>query len=232
MRFTGRVGALFGGPVGSDPRGGSFASGRKAEYHQFNMTICLSRRRWLGWGLLLWASQALAWESLTFDLPSGAKESFWRDELARRWGGRTEQVVNGGRVDVLTDREAVEVEFPGKWHEGLGQVLHYASETGKQGVLAIVVYARSEGNLLLKTRQRLELIDKQCRENGLRLVVLFPNRGEEFAHSSKQTTAEPCHWLNLETGIRHNEDCPHYGKSKAGRSCGPGEGRACSHCGG
>ena len=128
------------------------------------------------------ASAAWAWESLTFDLPSGGKESLWRDELAQRWKGTTEQRIEGGRIDVLTDRYAIEVEFPHKWHEGLGQALHYANASGKLGVLAVIAYAQGESNLHGKSRQQLELIEKLCRSNDIKMVVLFPNRPEAFNH--------------------------------------------------
>ena len=128
------------------------------------------------------ASAAWAWESLTFDLPSGGKESLWRDKLAQSWKGTTEQRIEGGRIDVLTDRYAIEVEFPHKWHEGLGQALHYANASGKPGVLAIIAYAQGEANLHGKSREKLELIEKLCRKNDVKMVVLFPNRPEEFNH--------------------------------------------------
>ena len=137
----------------------------------------------------LGATPGLAWDSYTFDLPSGAKESLWRDELARRWHGETEHGIEGGRIDVLTEKEAIEVEFIHKWHEGVGQALHYGSATKRQGVLAIVVSAQSEDKLLVQSRQRLELIEGQCVNNGLRMIVLFPNRGEEFPHLAKQAKA-------------------------------------------
>ena len=190
------------------------------------------RAGWLGTLLMLGAISAPAWETLTFDLPSGAKESFWRDELARRWQGRTEQAVEGGRVDVLTDREAVEVEFPHKWHEGIGQALHYASATGKQGVLAVIAYARGEENLRTRSRNQLELIARQCQADGLRMVVLFPNRAEEFAHTGRPAAdGPPRFWLSRESGVRHNDECIYFEKSK-GRLCGPGEGTPCKACGG
>lgn len=191
-------------------------------------------KRWLGAGAVAWlcAVPAPAFESLTFDLPSGAKESFWRDELARRWQGRTEQAIEGGRIDVLTDREAVEVEFPHKWHEGIGQALHYASATGKQGVLAVIAYARGEENLRTRSRNQLELIARQCQTDGIRMVVLFPNRAEEFAHNGRPVAdGPPRYWLSGESGVRHNDECVYFGKSK-GRLCGPHEGRPCKDCGG
>lgn len=126
------------------------------------------------------ASAAWAWESLTFDLPSGGKESLWRDELARQWQGATEKRVEGGRIDVLTDQYAIEVDFPHKWHEGLGQALHYSNVSGKQGMLAIIAYAQGEANLHGKSRQKLEMIERICLTNAIKMVVLFPNRPEEF----------------------------------------------------
>lgn len=185
-------------------------------------------------GALLLAGpvSASAWESLTFDLPSGAKESFWRDELARQWHGKTEQTVDCGRVDVLTDREAVEVEFQHKWHEGLGQALHYASMTGKKGVLALIVYARGDENLRARSKHQLELIERECTENGIRMVVLFPNRGEAFPHTGRpMADGPPQYWLCTGSRIRHNDECVYFGKSK-GRPCGSNEGRPCKACGG
>jgi len=130
--------------------------------------------------LALGTATASAWESLTFDLPSGGRESVWRDELARHWHGQTEKRIEGGRIDVLTGEYAIEVEFPHKWHEGLGQALHYANATDRQGVLAIIAYARGEAYLHGKSRRRLELIEEQCSANNIKMLVLFPNRPEEF----------------------------------------------------
>jgi len=43
-----------------------------------------------------------------------------------------------GRIDLLTEDFAIEVDFIQKWHEGIGQALHYASATGKRPALALV----------------------------------------------------------------------------------------------
>ena len=144
--------------------------------------------RWAFGAVLAFSvSAAWAWESLTFDLPSGGKESLWRDELAQRWQGTTEKRVEGGRIDVLTDRYAIEVEFPHKWHEGLGQALHYSNATGKPGVLAVIAYAQGEANLHGRSREKLEMIEKICLTNDIKMVVLFPNRPEEFNHQPAPT---------------------------------------------
>ncbi len=39
-------------------------------------------------------------------------------------------------------------------------------------------------------------------------------------------------WFNTSSNVRHNERCRWFGKTKRGRSGGPGEGKACGDCGG
>jgi len=51
-------------------------------------------------------------------------------------------------------------------------------------------------------------------------------------NSAKDVPTGVTHWLNPGSGIRHNRKCYLFGKSKAGRACGPGDGRACKVCGG
>lgn len=40
------------------------------------------------------------------------------------------------------------------------------------------------------------------------------------------------YWLNTSSGVRHNQRCEHFQKTKTGRLCGPNEGKACGICGG
>ncbi len=56
---------------------------------------------------------------------------------------------------------------------------------------------------------------------------------EAVAKTPAGTTAEVAgYWLNTSTGVRHNNRCEQYGKTKRGRPCGPDEGKACGICGG
>jgi len=47
--------------------------------------------------------------------------------------------VNYGRIDLLTADYAIEVERVDKFHEGIGQALHYAKEPGKKPGLAVLI---------------------------------------------------------------------------------------------
>ena len=47
--------------------------------------------------------------------------------------------VDGGIADIATETHIYEVDRLAKWHEGIGQVLHYRDESGKQGVLVLIL---------------------------------------------------------------------------------------------
>jgi len=53
--------------------------------------------------------------------------------------GALEVPVQYGRIDILTPDFAVEVDRLSKFHEGIGQALHYAKETGRRPGLALFV---------------------------------------------------------------------------------------------
>ncbi|NJL55469.1 hypothetical protein HC928_09970 [bacterium] len=53
-------------------------------------------------------------------------ESYYRDKLARRLRGRTEiKAPDGGRIDILTSSEIIEVKQVKSWRGALGQIIAY-----------------------------------------------------------------------------------------------------------
>jgi len=133
--------------------------------------------------------RAPAWESMDIDLPSGAKESLWRDALAQRNGGRTEFKLQTGRADIVTSNEVFEVDWVRKWKEGMGQALAYAGESNRKPVLVLLSYSQGAARLTPKSRATLDLAEKECGRHGVRLLVLFPTRPEELPHT--QTGRKP-----------------------------------------
>ena len=114
-----------------------------------------------------------AWTTIRLDVPQGANEAAWRDALAAHLHGTTEVIVPYGRVDVLTRKYALELDFLTKFHECLGQALHYASETGKQGIGALIVKKWKAD-----TQSRLRWIENLFNENGVQLFLLI-RKGEK-----------------------------------------------------
>jgi hypothetical protein len=66
-------------------------------------------------------------------------EAYWATALTAAMRGRQEVKINHGRIDVLSATYAIEVDWLDKWHEGLGQALHYSIATGKAPAVALII---------------------------------------------------------------------------------------------
>ncbi|GAA4431175.1 thermonuclease family protein [Bremerella cremea] len=55
---------------------------------------------------------------------------------------------------------------------------------------------------------------------------------EEEKAKAAEMTAPTGFWLNSSSGVRHNAQCDHYGKTSRGRYCTAEEGKPCGICGG
>jgi len=185
--------------------------------------------------VFLISGTALAWDVYEFDLPSQAPEALWRDALAAELSAQHEVRIEGGRIDVMTDDMAIEIDWPHKWHEGLGQALHYSDATGKQAVLALISYSQGPEHLKASSRERFEMVEKYCSNHNVKLMLLFPKQprayGSEDAHQRLYGDSTN-YWLNTNTGVRHRPGCRFYESSLHGRACGAEEGRPCKFCGG
>lgn len=102
---------------------------------------------------------------------ANAHETEWSSKLAEALGGRTEVSVPNGRIDVLTNQNAIEVERLKKWHEGIGQAAHYSSETGEIGCLALVL-EDNEWPLSDAETTEIRTIEKTALKQGLKLILL------------------------------------------------------------
>jgi len=59
---------------------------------------------------------------------------------------KMEVPVKYGRIDLLSDDYAIEVDKLEKFHEAIGQALHYAKETGKKPAIAIYIVDHQQGD--------------------------------------------------------------------------------------
>ena len=103
-------------------------------------------------------------------LNMNAPEKDWTDALAKEMNGQSEVQVDRGRVDVMTDTYAIEIDFLKKWHEGLGQAIHYGDESIRIGVLALI-----DGNRAHQDLEHLKLlkkIERLCIKKGVKLILL------------------------------------------------------------
>jgi hypothetical protein len=110
-------------------------------------------------------SRGLDSKEYCFNLDSKTNEFAWRDSLKEQIGGKKEATIKFGRIDIETEKYAIEVEFISKWHEGIGQAAHYAYETHKQGVIAIISTHKSD-------KEKINYIRRVCNKHGIEIFVL------------------------------------------------------------
>ncbi|MEN6621922.1 MAG: hypothetical protein ABFD50_10270 [Smithella sp.] len=82
--------------------------------------------------------------------------------------------VKYGRIDLLTKDYAVEVDRLEKFHEAIGQALHYARETGKKPAIAIFIVDHKRGD-----KEKLKYVIWLC--NYYKIKVWFINEELEKA---------------------------------------------------
>lgn len=72
-------------------------------------------------------------------------ESYYAEKFCRELGGVEELVLEDRtRVDCVVDNYVIEVDFAKKWYEGVGQSLHYATVTGKNPAVALIIGTNEE----------------------------------------------------------------------------------------
>jgi hypothetical protein len=81
---------------------------------------------------------ALLLPTIEIPLPPSANESLFISALAERINGEPEVTIDGGRVDIVTERYAIEVDFLRKWKEGIGQSQFYSNKTHKLPALFLI----------------------------------------------------------------------------------------------
>lgn len=81
---------------------------------------------------------------------------------------KMEVPVKYGRVDLLSDDYAIEVDKLENFHEAMGQALHYAKETGKKPAIAIFILDHQPGD-----KEKLQYVTRLC--NHYDIKVWFIN---------------------------------------------------------
>ena len=164
------------------------------------------------------------------------KESDYINQLTAHFGGISEYKVENGRVDILTDEYAIEVERAEKWKHSIGQSLWYALQTNKKpGIILIIedISDRKHGIRLQSAIDYAGLGDKIrvwfYPEDFPGLSTPAPAMNQRV---SKTTNPNLQYSRNKNSGVRHNSTCGHF-DCKNCVPCGPTDGKkACGTCGG
>jgi hypothetical protein len=86
------------------------------------------------------------------------------------------------------------------------------------------------------TLQALDDARALCAASGVEFWLINEHVSHEDLTNQESLTDnlanDETHWLNEDSGVRHNQNCRWFGNTGNGRYCEPDEGRACRSCGG
>jgi hypothetical protein len=99
------------------------------------------------------------------------------NETYFRGKAKMEVPVKYGQIDLLTDDYAIEVDKLEKFHEAIGQALHYAKETDKKPAIAIFIVDHKPAD-----KEKLKYVIWLC--NTYKIKVWFIN--EELEKAGKK----------------------------------------------
>lgn len=96
------------------------------------------------------------------------RESSWNTALTHAWHAESEVKIPYGRIDILTDTLAVEIDYFKKWKEGVGQSLYYAYVTKRAAGLALICDNHVSDS-------QLHAVKSFCNTLNIRLFILKNN---------------------------------------------------------
>lgn len=99
----------------------------------------------------------------TEDTDSNKKnhEAYYIEKLTKQLNGESEVRIKGGRIDILTDSHAIEVEWAPKWKESIGQALWYAMDKNTKPKIILLLKKQSDLKYFLMLNSAIKRVDME-----------------------------------------------------------------------
>lgn len=119
-------------------------------------------------------------------------EAYWQHAFNEVFAdGATEVIVEAGRADIVNSTYAIEVDKIQKWHEAIGQALHYAKETGKQPAIALY----DDGSI--SSAEAYAEAQKICAAEGIKVWRIndYVSPSYRLRNAERPSVTVPASWL-------------------------------------
>ena len=103
-------------------------------------------------------------------------EAYYIKKLADQLDGETEKIIKGGRIDILTNEHAIEVEWAPKWKESIGQALWYAQHENKKPRIILLLKKDTDRNYFVRLNTALVYAKLNIETN---YIKLYERKDEE-----------------------------------------------------
>lgn len=96
-------------------------------------------------------------------------------------GGKREVIVKSGRIDLVHNSVAFEIEWANKWKESIGQSLWYAQQSNNEPGIILIIRDEKDYKFFIQLNSTLQYsnLDKKIK------VYLFPDDFKEFMEKDK-----------------------------------------------
>lgn len=162
-------------------------------------------------------------------------ESWYIETIAKQLNGQTEVPVENGRIDIVTQTHAIEVERAATWKHAIGQSLWYALQKNLSPGIVLIVLNSEDYNMGMRLNSTLQHAGLADKVKVWYYPQDFDTSPEQVrAQFEQQKTSDPNatgYWLSTNSQVRHNKNCQWYTTSN-GRYCTSSEGKPCGKCGG
>lgn len=79
-------------------------------------------------------------------------EAYYTNVICNNLNGKAEhRLTDNTRIDCLTQKYAIELDWANKWHEGITQALYYAMKSGKEAKLVLLTTRKDDKRFYKKS---------------------------------------------------------------------------------
>lgn len=168
---------------------------------------------------------------------SGQKEAYYIDLLAVKMNAQKEVPVQNGRIDLLTDSVAYEVEWAYNWKHSIGQAMWYALQKNKKPGIILLMRDINDYKYFVMLNSALSTFGLSQTFD----VKLYPedfSTGAEARSSANRNLtshhrfSDLSYSCNRSSGVRHNSNCSYYNCKNCVPCDANGGKKPCNRCGG
>lgn len=105
-------------------------------------------------------------------------EAYYIEKLTHQLHGRSEVTIKGGRIDILTDTHAIEVEWAPKWKQSIGQALWYAMQKNTKPRIILLLKKETDYDYFLMLNSALHYSNIEIETQFIKLYKVKDDEDE------------------------------------------------------
>lgn len=118
----------------------------------------------------------------SFGQSEGWGEKEYADFIQGLIGGQREYSVESGRIDLLTDEYAFEIEWANKWKDAVGQSIWYGLQTNKKPGIILILKSNEDYKYYIQLNSALTYANL----NDQVTIFLYPLDFQELINSTQK----------------------------------------------